>query len=59
MRSLILILAAGAVTAAAPEQPSGKPAPQAQPDDQKQICRRETPIGTIRTIKVCMTKKEW
>ena len=61
MRGLRLILAAGVLTGAAPPPADDKPAPTTAqvPDDQKQICRRETPIGSIRTVKVCMTKKEW
>ena len=61
MRGLILILAASALTAAASPPANDKSASTTAqvPDDQKQICRRETPIGTIRTVKICMTKKEW
>ena len=61
MRGLTLILAGAVLAAAAPPPANDKPAPTSArvPDDQKQICRRETPIGTIRTVKICMTKKEW
>jgi hypothetical protein len=34
-------------------------APAAAPDKTKQICRVETPTGSIRPVRTCHTRAEW
>ena len=34
-------------------------APAAAPDKTKQICRVETPTGSIRPVRTCHTREEW
>ncbi|MEO5775211.1 MAG: hypothetical protein ABIQ32_14010 [Sphingomicrobium sp.] len=53
----LLICAAATIAATGPDAQT--PAPAKKADEDKQICRRETPIGSIVSVKVCMTKKEW
>lgn len=59
MRSAILLalLITGAPLLAADPQPA---AAKPEPDKDKLICRRETPVGSlIATRKVCLTKSAW
>jgi hypothetical protein len=53
--SAALLLSASAPALAQPNQ-----AAQASPSDEKLICKKWAPIGSlVKTNKVCLTRKQW
>src|SRR5688500_3933782 len=57
--SLLLLAATGAV-AAPPAEQAAAPSAQAQPQEEKKICRTERATGALtRRTRVCMTAAQW
>jgi len=59
MRRLMLALLATAIAAGPAAAQATAPKPDAVPDPDKKICRRDQALGSFLPKRVCHTRAEW